>query len=56
MVENVFGILVRRFRVVLGSMEQRPRVVREFVFYMCGAAQHAEDTPGQSRQGINPSK
>ena len=25
-------------------------------FYMCGLAQHAEDTSGQSRQGLNPSK
>ena len=25
-------------------------------FYMCGVAQHAEDTPGRRRQGTNPSK
>ena len=29
--ENVFGILVCRFRVLLGTMEQRPNVVRGIV-------------------------
>ena len=31
-------------------MEQRPKVVRD----MCGVAQHAENTPGQGKQGQNP--
>ena len=31
-VENAFGILVSQFTVLLGTMEQRPRVVRDIVF------------------------
>ena len=32
MVENAFGILVSHFRVLLGTIEQQPRVVRNIVF------------------------
>ena len=31
-VENAIGILVSQFRVLLGTMQQRPRVVRDIVF------------------------
>ena len=34
MVGNAFGIFVSRFRVRLGTLEQRPKVVRDIVF-MC---------------------
>ena len=30
--ENTFGILVSCFRVLLGTMDQKPRVVRDIVF------------------------
>ena len=33
-VKNAFGILVSCFRVLLGTMEQRPRIVSDIVF-MC---------------------
>ena len=52
---NAFGILVSCFRVLLGTMEQRARVVRDIVF-TCVVAQHAEDPPGRARQGTNPRK
>ena len=54
-VENAFGILLSHVRVLFGTKEQRLRVVRHCV-YICGVAQHAEDTQGWGRQGTNPSK
>ena len=41
--ENAFGIIVSRFRVLLGTMEKRLKVVRDSVL-TCGFAQHAEKT------------
>ena len=32
MVENAFRILVSRFLVLLGTMEQRPRVIKDIVY------------------------
>ena len=49
MVENALGILVSRSWILLGTVEQRPKVVKDIVFYICGVAQHAEDTPGTDR-------
>ena len=51
MVENAFGILVSQFRVLLGKGQGLSGSV-----YICDVAQHAEDIPGRSRQGTNPSK
>ena len=38
MVENSFGVLVNRFRMLLTTMDQRPKVVRDIVLLhnMCG--------------------
>ena len=46
-VENALGILVSRFRVLLGTMEERSKVVRDTVFMCFGIVQHGEETPGQ---------
>ena len=51
--ENVFGILAYRFRVLLGTMEQRPKVFRVIVFFICCVAQHAED---MMKQTVHPSQ
>ena len=46
-VENAFGILVSRFRVLQGTMEQKPMVVRDIVFTCVMWHNNADDTPGQ---------
>ena len=53
--ENAFGILESRFRVLLGTMGQRPKVVtcQSDCFDMCRVAQHAESTPRRPRQGTH---
>ena len=45
-VKNAFGILVSRFRVLLGTVDQRPKVLIDIVFTCVVFTQHAEDTPG----------
>ena len=55
MVENAFGISVSRFWVPLVTMEQRPRVVRDIVYTMCGVASQDKDLPGWGRHRVpNP--
>ena len=41
--------------LLLGTMVQRLKVVKDIVL-TCVVSQHAENTPGQSRQGTHPSK
>ena len=48
-VENAFGILASRFRVILDTMEKRPMVVRDII--LTCVSQHAEDTPRLNRHG-----
>ena len=54
MVENAFGILVSHFRVLLGTMEQRPKVVRDIVF-KCVVLHNIPRTPkGEADREPNP--
>ena len=48
----MFGILASRFRVLLGTIEQRPKVVKGIV--LTCVAQQAEDTPRQSSRSPTP--
>ena len=48
-VEKVFGIVASRFRVLLGTMQQRPNAVRDIV--LTCVAQQAEDAQWRIIQG-----
>ena len=60
MVENSFGILVNRFRVLLTTMEQRPKVVRDIVvtcvvlYNMLRGHQGGADRPPTLADDIQP--
>ena len=60
MVENSFGILVKQFRVLLTTMEQRPKVVRDIVLTcvvlqnMLRSHQWASDRPPTPADDIEP--
>ena len=57
MVENSFGILVMRFRVLLTTMVQRPKVVRDIVLTCVVLHNMLRSHQGQQTdQGTGPSR
>ena len=60
MVKNSFDILVKRFRVLLNTMEQRPKVLRDIVLTcvvlhnMLRSHQWAADRPPTPAEDIQP--
>ena len=54
-VENSFGILVNRFRVLLTTMEQRPKVVRDIVLTCVVLQSMLRNHQGGSRQTTHSS-
>ena len=56
MVENAFGILVTRCRVLLGTMAQRPKDVRDIVFACVALHNMLRTNQGGADRAQNPSK
>ena len=54
-VENAFDILASRFRVLLMTMEQRPKVVRDIVL-MCVVLHNMLRSHGGARETTNSSR
>ena len=60
MVQNSFGILVKQFRVLLTTMEQRPKVVKDIVLTcvvlhnMLRSHQGTADRPTTPADNIEP--
>ena len=53
-VEYTFGILVRSFRVLLGTMEQRPRIVRDIMFTCVVLRNMMRTHQGRADRAPNP--
>ena len=55
MIENGFGILVSWFRVLLGTMEQRPMVVRDTAFTCAVVHNMLRTHQGRADRVLTPS-